>query len=203
MKQLHQNLCKISRKEHTVRFPFNETTRLQSVTYYHIKDSTTEAFLEVPRKKRTFPKLFLFFNVAAWNFWLQQKETPQKMFPVSVLEIFREKGLWTFDDDELKMMNCLCGMVDWRKAFILISSRDLTIANLRHTASRVWACAEPEFRLCWMKLCSSDNRCTTALQIYNLKVWKKPLFSKFHGNSREASSLKFLLINLSCPIYHL
>ena len=24
-------------------------------------------------------------------------------------------------------------------------------------ASRIWTCAEPEFRLCWMKLCSSDN----------------------------------------------
>ena len=33
----------------------------------------------------------------------------------------------------------------------------LTIANLRHAASRVWTCAESEFRLCLMKLCSSDN----------------------------------------------
>ena len=29
------------------------------------------------------------------------------------------------------------------------------IANIRHAASRT--CAEPEFRLNWMKLCSSDN----------------------------------------------
>ena len=36
-------------------------------------------------------------------------------------------------------------------------SEILTIANLRHAASRVWTCAEPEFRLSWMKLCSSDN----------------------------------------------
>ena len=28
-------------------------------------------------------------------------------------------------------------------------------------ASRVWTYAEPEFRLRWMKLCSSDNHCTT------------------------------------------
>ena len=40
----------------------------------------------------------------------------------------------------------------------------LTIANLRHTASRVWTCAEPEFRFSWMKLCSSDNHYTTAPQ---------------------------------------
>ena len=36
-------------------------------------------------------------------------------------------------------------------------SEILTIANLRHAASRVWTCAESEFRLYWMKLCSSDN----------------------------------------------
>ena len=36
-------------------------------------------------------------------------------------------------------------------------SEILNIANLWHTASRTWTCAEPEFSLCWMKLCSSDN----------------------------------------------
>ena len=41
-------------------------------------------------------------------------------------------------------------------------SEILTIAILRHTASRVWNCAEPEFRRSGMKLCSSDNHCTAA-----------------------------------------
>ena len=41
-------------------------------------------------------------------------------------------------------------------------SEIFTIANLRHVVSRVWTCAEPEFRLSWMNLCSSDNRYTTA-----------------------------------------
>ena len=69
----------------------------------------------------------------------------------------------------MMMMNCFCRMVDRRKVFSLISSRShslseiLTIANLQHAAIRVWACAEPEFRLSWMKLCSSDNHYTTAL----------------------------------------
>ena len=40
-------------------------------------------------------------------------------------------------------------------------SEILTIANLWHTSSRVWTCTEPEFRLSWMKLCSSDNHYTT------------------------------------------
>ena len=41
-------------------------------------------------------------------------------------------------------------------------SEILTIANLRQAASRVWTCAEPEFRLSWTKLCSSDNHYTTS-----------------------------------------
>ena len=45
-------------------------------------------------------------------------------------------------------------------------SEILTSLNLRHAASRVWACAEPEFRLSWMELYSSDNRYTTAPLIY-------------------------------------
>ena len=40
-------------------------------------------------------------------------------------------------------------------------SEILTIANLQHLASRVWPCAESEFRLCWMKLCNRDNHYTT------------------------------------------
>ena len=67
-------------------------------------------------------------------------------------------------------MNCLCGMVYGPKAFKPYFQPGplleiLTIANLRHAASRVWACAEPEFRLGWMKLCSSDNHYTTTLLV--------------------------------------
>ena len=59
------------------------------------------------------------------------------------------------------MFFCFCGMVDRRKAFSPISSRDHCQGSTS-AASRVWACAEPEFRLSWMKLCSSDNHYTTA-----------------------------------------
>ena len=41
-------------------------------------------------------------------------------------------------------------------------SEILIIANLWHAASRIWTCAEPEFRLSWMKLCSSNNHYTMA-----------------------------------------
>ena len=64
---------------------------------------------------------------------------------------------------------CFCGMVDRRKAEPYFQpgplSEILTIANLRHAASRIWTCAEPVFRLWWMKLCSSDNHSTTALSV--------------------------------------
>ena len=69
------------------------------------------------------------------------------------------------------MMNCFCGMIDQGKAHLLALfptrtlSEILTNANLWHTASRIWTCAEPEFRLSWMKLCSSDNHYTTAPQV--------------------------------------
>ena len=46
-------------------------------------------------------------------------------------------------------------------------SEILTNANLRHTASRVWTCAETEFKLSWMKFCSSDNHYTTTPELDN------------------------------------
>ena len=66
----------------------------------------------------------------------------------------------------MMMMNCFHGMVDWRKVLNLISSQD---QRHRSSPSRIsdttwvgfWTCTKPEFRLCWMKLCSSDNHYTT------------------------------------------
>ena len=43
-------------------------------------------------------------------------------------------------------------------------SEILIITNLWYAVSRIWTWAEPEFRLWWMKLCSSDNNYTTAPQ---------------------------------------
>ena len=70
----------------------------------------------------------------------------------------------------MMMMNCFCGMFDRRKAFSssLSSSRD---PNLRHAANRVWTCAEPGFRLSWMKLSNIDNHYTTAPQIKIIIIW--------------------------------
>ena len=69
-----------------------------------------------------------------------------------------------------KMMkeNCFGCMVDWWYTSSLISSRDqiFTIANLQHTASRVWSHAEREFKFIWMNLCSIDNHYTTVPWVF-------------------------------------
>ena len=53
------------------------------------------------------------------------------------------------------------------------------VSNLRHAASRIWTCAEPEFRLCWMKLSSSDSHYTTApLNMLNMYVFNLITFTK-------------------------
>ena len=72
----------------------------------------------------------------------------------------------------MMLMNSFCEMVDWRKALSLICIRDqrslseiLSITSLWHAASRIWICDDPEFSLCWRKLCNSDNHHTTAPQL--------------------------------------
>ena len=67
------------------------------------------------------------------------------------------------------MMNCYCGMVDRRKVSI-ISSRDhcqrSSPSQISDATSRIWTWFEPEFRLWWMKLCSSNNHHTRRWAIY-------------------------------------
>ena len=63
---------------------------------------------------------------------------------------------------------CFCGMVDQWKTFSLISSQD-HFKDLHQPESPIrckqaGTCTEPVFRLCWMKLCSSDNHSIMALQ---------------------------------------
>ena len=66
-------------------------------------------------------------------------------------------------------------------------SEILTIVNLRHAASRVWTCAETEFRFSRMKLCSSDIHYTTAplSEIYCFIDWN--IFSHHMTNIFLAS----------------
>ena len=72
------------------------------------------------------------------------------------------------DDDNDYDQRGFCGMVDQRKTFSLIFSLDhcrqrFSQSWISDTPSRIWTCAEPEFRLCWMELCSSDTYITALL----------------------------------------
>ena len=87
----------------------------------------------------------------------------------------------TYVSDNELMMNWFCRMVDRRKALTSYFnpgplSKILTTANLRHVAIRVWTCAESEFRLCWMRLCSSDNNFTTAPYSAFFKIFNFVLY---------------------------
>ena len=89
----------------------------------------------------------------------------------------------------MMMMNCCCGMVDRRKVFSLISSRDHC---QRSSPSRIsntpWAGFEPEFRLSWMKLCSSDNHYTWRKLSHQpadktlLRLWNKNFLKEIYRN---------------------
>ena len=74
-------------------------------------------------------------------------------------------------------------------------SEILTTAYLRLAASRVWTCVKPEFRLSWMKLCSSDNHYATAPSnknmswsfcIYLLLIWHVSLRKKVSSLQRNS-----------------
>ena len=103
----------------------------------------------------------------------------------------------------MKMMNCFCGMVDQWKAFSLISSRDhcqrSSPSRISDTPSRVWACAEPEFRLSWMKLCSSDNHYTTAPRIIPLYYLTK----NYSTILSDKELLHYIIWQRIIPLYYL
>ena len=52
----------------------------------------------------------------------------------------------------------------WHSKFIQSSHFSVSLLQFE-SASMIWTYTEPEFRLCWMKLCSSDSHCTTAPHI--------------------------------------
>ena len=63
-------------------------------------------------------------------------------------------------------------------------SEILTIKNLHHIANRIWIYAEPEFRLFWRELSSSDNHYTTALQLSE-QICPKRVFPVENGKSEH------------------
>ena len=66
------------------------------------------------------------------------------------------------------------------------------ISNLRYILSRIWTCAEPEFRLCWMELCSSGNHYNTAPPELHASVSSKR-FSLFWSNDLSKKFMIYLI----------
>ena len=91
-------------------------------------------------------------------------------FKVGSVKLKRQKIMMM----TMMMMNCFCRMVEWWKAFGLIfSSNHCQRFSPLQISDKQWAAFEPELRLCWMKLWSSDNYYTTAPQmrhIWNLNT---------------------------------
>ena len=128
----------------------------------------------------------LVLNATMKNF-LKKDRNLQKMKPVFL--IFQFEGSRTFRWYLWWWIVFTEWMPDERRLAIF-SSRNhcLTIVNLRHAVSRIWACAELEFRVCWIQLCSSDNHYTTIL-LY-LQTYSTSFFCKSqHGMHCHTANL--------------
>ena len=81
-------------------------------------------------------------------------------------------------------------------------SKFLTIASLWHAASRVWTCAEPEFRLSRMKLYSSDNhyKCECIRSCY---LWTSSIYSKSPIEKLHCLCLRRQLLWKKCYLRHI
>ena len=47
----------------------------------------------------------------------------------------------------------------------------LTNANTHQTASRIWTFEEPEFKICWVKLCTKDNQYSAIIIFTKLLIF--------------------------------
>ena len=87
----------------------------------------------------------------------------------------------TWKKCNMMVMNSFWVMVDRRKAINHISKqhncqRFSPFANLPHSASRIWTCAEPGSRICWIKLYITNNHYTGVPQMKNSQrnsIWKE------------------------------
>ena len=98
----------------------------------------------------------------------------------------------------LMMVTCFCAMVDWRKAGQIWEV--LTITNVWHATNRIWTCAEPEFRLCWMKLRSIDNPYTTATQFVIISHMSLFIGSLSYGSNSKTISRSIWIWHVRCWI---
>ena len=72
-------------------------------------------------------------------------------------------------------------------------SEILTIVNLWHVTSRIWTCTEPEFRLRWMKLCSSDNHYTINTTLHHHICWLNSIRA---SSSQETQRIQMEIVSI-------
>ena len=94
-------------------------------------------------------------NIKEVNVWISWRVIPKSIDRVQLKEIWKTRYPY------LEKINFLSGMVDPWKVWSLISSLDhfqvFTFTNIPQAKSRICKFTEPEFRICWIKLCRSDN----------------------------------------------
>lgn len=91
---------------------------------------------------------------------------------LTLLKQVMSSGVKNFFSRNMYLLLMLLGIQLWWWWFVFVNLTDdkglvlfqprplpeiLTIVNLQHVTSRIWTCAEPDIRLCWIKLGSSYN----------------------------------------------
>ena len=127
----------------------------------------------------------------ALKFWIWPRQFSLKYENWKETYFVFHNGEVNFDDDDNAE---LFFQSHWPtkgvKHYFQLESLILTIANFRHVTSWIWTCKEPEFRFCWMKVCSSDNHCIMAPHRISMPV-----------TSSQKTKQIFLWIYISCLKY--
>ena len=119
----------------------------------------------------------LCFHKFTWN-----QEIFSSKHNYCILETMLHQNMHIFLFTKMMMMkNYFCRMIDQQKVLSLTSSQDhcqrfspLWISDM--AVNKIWTCTETEFKLCRMKLCSSDNNYNLALDFWSchlstIKSW--------------------------------
>ena len=106
----------------------------------------------------------------------------------------------------MMMMNCFCGMLADKRCLALFSAgtivRNPHNRGSPHATGRFWTWAESDFRLTWMKLCSSDKHYTTQPPWVLSQVWASLSITTTPQRHLEhyfcMNSLKFFTLCFYC-----
>ena len=102
------------------------------------------------------------------------------------------------DDDKLLLRNGWPTKVVYALFPAGTIFRDSHHRRLRHSASRVWICAESELRLCWMKFYSSNDHYTTVpITTVHMLTWRNRVWVTYQYTAHPPTQFaKFLTVKL-------